>query len=276
MGAGGPPGSSFCHLRSWTEVTLGADAVNPAASTMRSLERALSVMKVLEQSRRPVRLSEIARHAALHVATTQRILRVLERFGYVCQGASGYTIGVSSLLNAHAFLVSNALVRGAMPVLQELADACNLTAALSVRVGLSKVLIGRVDASNPLRYQLPVGERMPLHLGAGRVLAASMEPNEIAELIAEVGEIRQATGELLSTDDFTKRLAEIREQGYVVTSSERVLGGASVGVPVVDLAAHVIAMVQVSGLTEHFDTTRIDWYVAELKRAAAAIAARVS
>lgn len=277
MGEAAPPrgmAGNFCYRTTWTEDALAADPANPSASAMRSLERALGVMKVLEQSRRPLRLSEIARRADLHVATTQRILRVLERFGYVGQEVTGYTTGITSLLNAHAFLTSNGLVIAARPVLQELADACGLTATLSVQVGLSKVVIGRVEGASPLRYQLPVGGRMPLHLGSGRIFAASMEPAQVAELLEEVGEIRLATGRVLTPGEFVTQLGAIRNHGYAVTFSERVLGAASVGVPIVDRAGRVIASVQLSGLVEDVDTSRLDWYVSELKRAAAAIAER--
>jgi IclR family acetate operon transcriptional repressor len=243
---------------------------------MRSLERALGVLTVLEQSRQPLRLSEIARRADLHVATAQRILGVLERFDYVGQDGNGYIIGVASLLNAHSFLLSNTLSRAATPILQELAHACGLTALLSIRVGFSRVLIGRVDGSSPLRYQLPVGERMPLHLGSGRVFAAAMSPGELSALLEEVGEIRLATGQTVTRAEFIERLREIREQGYAVGFSERALGAASIGMPVFGLQKEVLGIVQLAGLVEDVNPAKIDWYVSEMKRATTALAERVA
>ena len=58
-------------------------AGNPPATSMRSLERAIDVLEVLDGSRHALRLSEIARRAGLPVATTQRILGVLESRGRV-------------------------------------------------------------------------------------------------------------------------------------------------------------------------------------------------
>lgn len=249
---------------------------NPSASTMRSLERALGVLRVLEQSRQPLRLSEIARRAELHVATTQRILGVLERFGYVGQNGNGYVIGITSLLNAHAFLVSNSLSRAATSILQELAHASGLTALLSVRVGFSRILIGRVDGASPLRYQLPVGERLPLHLGSGRVFAAAMTPEELTELLDEVGEIRLATGQTLTRDEFIEKLRDIREQGYARGYSERVFGASAIGAPVLGVDNEVVGIVELVGLAEDIDAAKIDWYVSEVKRATAALAERVT
>ena len=59
-------------------------AGNPPATSMRSLERAIDVLEVLDGSRHALRLSEIARRAGLPVATTQRILGVLESRGRGC------------------------------------------------------------------------------------------------------------------------------------------------------------------------------------------------
>jgi AraC-like DNA-binding protein len=53
------------------------DGQEAAATPMRSLERAIDVLEVLEVAGTPLRLSDIARRAGLHVATTQRILTVL-------------------------------------------------------------------------------------------------------------------------------------------------------------------------------------------------------
>jgi DNA-binding IclR family transcriptional regulator len=242
---------------------------------MRSLERALDVLEVLELTRAPLRLNEVARRAGLHVATTQRILVVLIRHGYVDQDGTGYTMGVVPLANAHAYLVSNTLANGARPVLQELAHTSGLTSAMSVRIGFFHVLVARVDGANPLRYIPPLGERMPLHVGAGRVYAASLGPDELDELIDRVGEIRLATGQLLTRLEFLERIRVIREQGYAIGYSERVPDASSIGAPVLNRNGELIAVVQLSGLAENLECRDLERYVSEVRQAAAAIAGRL-
>lgn len=245
-------------------------------SPMRSLERALDVLAVLEQSRKPLRLSEIARQASLHVATTQRILGVLELHGYVAREPAGYTVGVVALANAHAYLMSSSLAQAAMPVLRDLAEATQLTASLSVRVGLSRVLIARVEGASPLRYQLPVGERLPLHVGAGRVIAATLSSDEVDQLLAMVGPIHLASGQSVSPEQFRRDLETVRQQGYAVSSNERVAGAASVAAPVLDANGDLVAMLQIAGLAEDVRIESPERYVAELKLAGDAIARRLT
>lgn len=242
---------------------------------MRSLDRALEVLEVLELTRKPLRLSEVARRANLHVATTQRILAVLHRHGYVDQDSAGYTMGVVPLANAHAYLVSNSLANGARSILQELAHTSGLTSALSVRIGFSHVLVARVDGADPLRYLPPLGERMPLHLGAGRVFAASLETEELDELIERVGEIRLATGQLLTRLEFLERISAVRQQGYALGYSERVPDASSISAPVRNRDGTLIAAVQLSGLVVNLEPGQLECYVTEVRQAAAAITNRV-
>ena len=243
-------------------------------ATVRSLERAFEILRILRETSVPLRLSDVARESGNHLATTQRIMNVLVRAGYVVHEGGGYSMGVTSLLNAHTYLVSNSLIRVAMPVVQELVATTGFTASLSVRVEMKQILLLRIEGPSPLRYQLPVGEPMPLHLGGARVLAAALESMELEELLREIPTIRLADGETLTHDQFVGSLRIIREQGHVCSYSQREFGAASAAAPVHDRDGLVIASLQVSGLAEDFDETKMNWCVAELKRASAGIKKR--
>jgi IclR family transcriptional regulator, acetate operon repressor len=242
---------------------------------MRSLERALDVLAVLQRNRGPMRLTEIAKVSGLHLATVQRILSVLVQRGYVSHDGSSYSLGVASLLNAHAYLVSNTLSIVAEPVLQELARSSGLTASLSVRVGFFQVLLLRIQGLQPLRYQLPVGEQLPLHLGGARVLAAAMPPDELEEMLIDVGTVRLASGEEIDVENFRASLTRIAKDGYAYGVSQREMGAASIAVPVVAANGDVIASIQLSGLAEDFNPDKTEWYVSELTRASGAVARRL-
>ncbi len=239
--------------------------------TMRSLERALDVLGVLERTRKPLRLTDIARESRLHIATTQRILSVLQQHGYVAQEPGGYTIGVTALANAHGYLVSSALPQISTPILRDLAAATSLTASISVPVDLGRVLIGRIDGPRPLRYQLPIGQRLPIHVGAGRVVAALLPERDLSRLIAEVIPFRLPSGEAVSEMEFRSGLAQVRDQGYVFSSGERTPGAASIGAPVLDSEGHLTAMLQIAGQIEDVRPGEIERYVAEISQAASAI-----
>lgn len=244
-------------------------------TTMRSLERAIDVLEVLENARAPLRLSEIARRAGLHVATTQRILAVLERRGRVEHDGMAYRTGVAMLFGAHSYLVTNALAQSAHPVLQELASGTGLTASLFIRTGWSRAVIARVEGARPLRYELPIGERLPLHLGAGKVLTADMTRDEIKQLLDQTGPIVTADGQRITRKAFMAELAKIRQQGFGVAFSERVPGMTSLAAPVLRSDGHYAAAAQVSALAADLPDQELESLSVEVRRAAAAISQRL-
>ncbi|NEN04702.1 IclR family transcriptional regulator [Diaminobutyricibacter tongyongensis] len=245
------------------------------SSSMRSLERSLDVLRVLEQSMTAKRLSEIAREAGLHVATTQRILNALVKHDYVRQDGVTYGMGPASLLNAHAFLVSFPLLLVATPILQELAASTEFTSSLAIRAGFWQVILVRIEGTRPLRYQLPIGEKLPLQLGGARALAAAMDDDEVTALLAAVGEIKTAAGDIVDPDEFRATLRQIAADGYVRGSSQRERGAASIAVPIFDRDGSTIASIQLSGLEEDFATSNVPALVAEMQRASAAITRRI-
>ena len=244
-------------------------------STMRSLERAIDVLEVLESARGPMRLTEIARQSDLHIATAQRILGVLEARGRVEQSSSGYRTGVAMIFGAHAYLATNPVAVAAPLVLQQLAVATGLTASAFVRAGRSRAVIARVEGDDPLRYDLPVGERLPLHFGAGKVLAAYMDWAEVEEIVAPSGPIIRADGERVTLDAFQAELITIRKQGYSESHDERVMGVASVAAPVLGRDGHCIAGIQVVGPTANPAFGDVTGLSLEIRQAATALSNRL-
>lgn len=247
----------------------------PPAANMRSLARAIDVLEVLEAAPRGLRLSEIARRANLHVATTLRILNALEARGRVERDDTHYRAGAALLFGAHAYLTGNPLVVAARPILQDLAAETELTASVFLRSGSSRAIIARVEGSHPLRYELPVGERLPLHLGAGKVLAAHLDDDEREALIKAVAPFSTAGGSEVTAAKMRRELQRIREQGYAEAANERVLGSRSVSAPIYNHDQRVIAALQVAGTTESFPLNRVKPLASAVRNAAEALARRI-
>lgn len=250
-------------------------AESKQASTMRSLERAIDVLEVLEAAPAPLRLSEVARRAGLHVATTQRILAVLEARGRVEQDGSGYRTGVAMLFGAHAYLAGNPVAVAAPLVLQQLAAATGLTASVFVRAGDSRAVVARVEGKDPLRYVLPIGRRLPLHLGAGKILAAHLDDAEVAGLLDRVGAVAHADGRTVAAGEFRAELADIRARGWAASAHERVVGAASVAAPVLGADGTCTTAVQVAGPSDSDAFVDLRALAVEVRQAAAALSARL-
>ncbi|CAG0942194.1 HTH-type transcriptional regulator KipR [Anaerolineae bacterium] len=238
---------------------------------VRSIDRALDLLLALEQTGRPMRLTELAQTTGIHKATSQRLLSVLERRGLVEKDSTLYHLGPATVPLAYAFFQGNNLSKAILPFLQELATTTEETVSLFVRLGFSRVAIQRVEGKHPMRYVLPVGQRLPLYLGAGKVLAAAMPEEELNAMLNQIGEIRTAIGEKWTRETFLDKLRLIREQGYDISFNERTIGGVSVTAPILRAEKNVVEAITIAGSTENITPERIPALTVEVRRAAQAI-----
>jgi len=244
-------------------------------SSIRSVERAFDLLEALERSRQPMRLTDLARLTGMPKATVQRLLAVLERRRFVDRTQGRFQVGVGVLPLSHVLLMENSLTKSALPVLQELAHASQETATLYVLIGTERVVVQRVEGKRPLRYTLPIGQRLPLLLGAaGFVLAAAMSREDQEHLLEYSGEVRLCTGETLSRRALRAKLETARKQGYAVSRNMRVLGNFSLAAPVVRPDGATIAAVAITGLSAQIAEEREVALSIEVRRAAQAIGER--
>jgi len=217
---------------------------------MRSLERAIEVLEVLDSARGSLRLTEIARRAGLPVATTQRILAVLAAHDRVEHDASGYRPGIALTYGAHAFSATNPLIRAARPILIELAAVTGLTVTLFREHRDQRVVMSRAGNTRNFGYDLVVGSRLPLYAGAGKALLAQWDD---AAVRAHLAAVAPAPGQpaLPEVEALLEDLASIRRRGYSISREERQPGVASVAAAV-PLEYGVRAAIQATGTVNEF------------------------
>jgi len=243
-------------------------------SPMRSLERALRVLAVLEEGGGAMSVTELGRASELAKATVLRILLILEKYRFVEKRHGRYRLGAAVLPLAYEYVLGNDLTRAALPVLQELARTSKITASLFVRIGFKRIAIQRVEGIYPLRFALPIGQRLPLHIGSGKVLAAGMTAEDLRRMVEGLEALAANKEEGFNRETLIADIEKARSQGYYVSLGERMEGTFSVSAPVVDPAKQTIAAVTVSGATDWLTPKKIESLIIEVKDAAMATAER--
>ncbi|MDI6627915.1 MAG: IclR family transcriptional regulator [Rhodococcus sp. (in: high G+C Gram-positive bacteria)] len=215
-------------VRTATEEQLMAESNNRG----RTVERSLDIVDYVSTVRSPVKLSQISRQTGLHLATTQRLATTLVQRGYLRASEAGYTVGPSVLSLARAFTLQDRLSAASFPVLQSLTEATGLTSSIYVRTGDTRVLTCRVEAPHPMRYQLPIGHRLELTRGGGKVFLAYLSSEERDVLLPVDSNENLADGRAQSRDELIRELQEIRHRGFHLSLSERQLGTVSLTAPI--------------------------------------------
>jgi DNA-binding IclR family transcriptional regulator len=224
------------------------------STTIRTVRRALAILRAFRSSDRELALGEIALRARLDKGTTHRLLRTLRVERLVEQQEAGMTYSLSiGVLELAAGLTREGDLRQlAQPILAALAEATGTTAFLGIIHDNQALCIGRVDGGITVQIRSwSVGGRLPLHGGAGpRVLLANLPAAERTRLLA--GKLEALT-EMTPTDpaELHKRLTMIRERGWDIGINEIVEGIASVAVPVRGHDGTVIATISIAGLNAH-------------------------
>lgn len=178
------------------------------------LDKIMEILRVAGE--RPVSFRELVSETGISRTTVHRLAQAMETVGLLRRDDDGrYSLGTALIGLGRAATDSFPLTRVATPVLRRLRDQTGESAQVFVRDGDERLCVAAVDSTAELRTIVPVGARMPLHLGsAGRVL------NGLSE-----------------------------RHGWLASVAERAPGVASVSAPVWD-GTEVIAAVSVSGPIE--------------------------
>ena len=239
----------------------------PKAGNMRSLSRAMEVFAELQRAERPQRLSDLARTCGMSLPTTLRILRVLQDFGMVSQTDKSYRIGPAVLPAARSYLENDPLVVAARPILQQAASQTGLTASLYTRLGFERILVARVDGDAPLRYDLPLGKRLPLTMGAaGKILLASASEEELQQVVTAAIAIGHEDA-TFTVEELRSRLPEPGTD-YAYSSDERATGVRSVAVAVPNRLGRHSESISLTSPVEAVSHATLTAGVPELRRAA--------
>jgi DNA-binding IclR family transcriptional regulator len=226
-------------------------AIGDESGAVRSVRRALAILRAFRLSDRALSLGEIARRASLDKATARRLLITLMQERLVEQNAESksYALGLGVLELGAGLQPCADLRQHAQPVLAAIAEATGATAFLGVVHDESALCIGRVDGDRTIQVRnWSIGGRLPLHCGAGpRVLMAWQPEEERLRLLARPLEALTpfTPAEPGRLDEI---LARIRERGWELAIDDVVEGISGLGVPVRNGGGVVVAAVSISGL----------------------------
>jgi DNA-binding IclR family transcriptional regulator len=224
-----------------------------------ALDRALTVLECIAQSRKGFSVSELSRRLTLPKSSVHLILRTFERRGYLQKQPTGgrYRFGLKLMSLGHLALDGVELRDEARPILQKLVLATGLTAHLGILERGEIVIIERVDAATPVRVISFVGRRMKVHSTAvGKALLAFLPP-ESQDALAQAPLEPQNERTIASPADFRRELEQVRRQGYAFNDQEDELGVRAVGAAIISAEGAPLAAISVVGTTGQLALDRV-------------------
>lgn len=236
------------------------DQKSRTAGQVRSLTRALSLLRHLAASNEGMSLTELSEAAGLPPSTTHRLLTTLEAERFVRPDPQGgvWRVGVAAFYVGASFARSRDKLTLSRPYLRRLMEVSGETANLFVESDGEAVCIGQIESRHAMRAITGVGGRIALHAsGAGKVLLAHMDPVRRNHLMASMPLSRVTAATITDRAKLEASLDEVRALGYAFDDEEHALGLRCVSAPLFDEHGQGVAAISISGPSARIPLERL-------------------
>jgi DNA-binding IclR family transcriptional regulator len=258
-------------MRYEREIQMGA-STRPCVG---SVERAFSILELLDSSKRGWNISEMSRKLDIPKSTTHVLVTTLDQLGYIRQHRQTRRFQLSTKMFGLGRKALNVtpLPDIALPHLRWLVQETEFTAHVGILEKNQVVFVQKVDGPGIIKFDTYIGKCSELHCtGLGKSLVAFQPQESLDALLAGYSYDRFTRKTISSRSAFVAELARVRQQGYSMDDEEEELGIRCVAAPV--LAGGIaVAAVSVTATVSQMHIEGIDKVVALTKRAAARIAA---
>lgn len=232
-----------------------------SSAGIQSVEVSAPLLAALASSATPMTLTSLAAAAGMTPSRAHKYLASLGRVGLVSQnGPTGrYCLGRFAAELGFAALRSNDVVDMSRETLEQLRDALDLTAVLTIWGNHGPTLVRKAENRQPIALFAQLGTVMPiLTSSTGRVFAAYLDPEITAPFIKrELAEKNggAARAGLAKWSDVKKLLNAVRGDGFAVSEGMVHSGVAGISVPIFNESG-VAAVLNVVGMQGALDVAR--------------------
>lgn len=240
-----------------------------------SLDKSLTVLETIFQSREGAGTRTLARQLDLNVATVHNIAMTFCKRGYLRQDADTkqFLPGMRLMLLGRHPSYLRSLVASVGGIVDDLAQTLNESVLLGA-IDMGRVLnLKYVPSRQALRVHEPEDVSDHSYCTAfGKVLLASLSEHELERYLRE-NKLTAFTPRTLSTAEGLKaELKKVRELGFAQTRDEYCEGVSAVAVPIRDPWGAIIASIGASAPTVRMQKPRqFEESLKALKEAGAAI-----
>lgn len=240
-----------------------------------SVERGLAILELLIERGDALPISEIARHLAMPLSATHRLLQALIGARYVKQEPASDRYVPTFKLGALGLrqLAGMNLSEVAQPILDELAAQTGELVRLAVVEDDEMTWIAKAQgATSAIRCDPISGRHVPLHTTAmGKAWLASMPEKEAIDKVVARGFDAELLGPnvVRTVAALRREIRKTRAQGFGVNDQESELGLAAIAMLVKDKsqANCVVGSVSIAGPIFRVDRQKLESFAEPLHQA---------
>ncbi len=232
-----------------------------------SLEKGMRVLELLAETG-PLSVSEVAAHLGYNRAAGHRFLATFKELGYLEQTEDNRYQLTFKLFILGQTMVSRFDIRAmARPLMTELSAAFGETINLGRLEGRGVLHIDKIDSTEVLRMDSPVGSHAPVYCTAmGKVILAFLPKKERECILNKLDMKIHGPHTITSPDALLAECQAIRSNGFAVDNEELAKGLRCVAAPIFDSTGTPRFAISVAGPTSRINRGRMKKIQNEVQR----------
>ena len=244
---------------------------------IQSLERGINILFQFSKEHPFMTPEEIAQAVHLPKSSVYRFLYTLKKHGLLEQTplTNQYSLGLRLLELEEVVHSCIDLETISKPFLVKLGEFSGETVQLNILRGDHGICLYGVESPSAFRLAPEKGRIIPLYAGASGQSILAFADQEFQDKICE-GPLERFTPHTITDPEKLKvRLAEIRQQGYVITQQQVYIGSLGIAAPIFGKDGQVLGSVSLSGPIQRISEKQKNEIRDELVRTAKEITARM-
>lgn len=235
------------------EERAGFDASSPTSVVLRMA----AVLDAFGAGDVYLGVNELARRAQLPNSTVSRLLKDMERAGFIERRGNKVGLGLRLFEWGERASRRRSLREVALPFMADLREATHQTIHLAVLDGIEVVYVEILHSKNTPWLPSQVGGRLPAHAtGVGKALLAAA-PAEVVEQAIATGLPRVGPRTLRNAKLLKQQLGRVASTGIAYEIQESAHGVVCVAAAVTDVEGRAVAAVSASGWAGKVDIRRV-------------------
>lgn len=218
---------------------------------IRAVDRALNVLLCFSRDTPALTMTQIAESVGLNKSTVHRLLATLEsrRFLERDPETGVYKLGIRMLQMAYLTLEGNDLRKVATPYLQRLCKQFGETVNLAVLDDTDVLFLDVNESPQRVKLAASIGQRLPaFSTASGKAILAYLPVEEVRHILAK-GMPQHTPYTITSPEKYFENLAQIRQQGYAISTQEYEEGINVISAPIFDEGDRPIGSISIAGPT---------------------------
>lgn len=210
----------------------------------KTVDKALQLLTAFTRERPELGVGEIAAHLGMHKSIVSRLAKTLRDWRMLEQNPETrqFRIGVGAFRLGMLFASRLPVHAVALPFLGDLVAETRQTAHVSVRDGLSTLVVASVESPKALRVIMRLADRRELHATAAGKLMLAYMPGLLEEVLAKGALEGLTPNTITSESDLRSALDRARRARLAWNDGESTIGAGAVAAPIFSSDGMVAAL----------------------------------